>query len=68
MSKIKIDPQKFYAPPVAAKFLGVTPDTVKAYCRKGKLKGERGGLKQVWRIRGSVLQEFHARWKLATLE
>lgn len=59
-----IDDGRRYSPREAAELLGVTPETVKSHCRKGKLKAKKVGPKQEWRILGSEIRLKRKEWQL----
>ena len=73
---VNIDPAAYYPPAEAGVFLGVKEATIKAYCRKGRVRGENGrhikvetkkvGPREEWRIRGSTLMRIRKAWGLAT--
>jgi hypothetical protein len=66
--KRKIDPKQYYTISQTAIFLrdgGVkTPETVKRYCRSGKLKGKKKGPKKVWYVLGSSVTALRKDWEL----
>jgi excisionase family DNA binding protein len=53
---IEIEGIKFYTIPETAKALRVTPQTIRAYIKKGKLKGQRVGVPIL--IKAKDLKEF----------
>lgn len=63
--KSKIDLKRQYSAREAANLLGVTPDTVKGYCRDGKITGKRVGPKKNWMVVGSEIVRLLASWNLA---
>jgi excisionase family DNA binding protein len=58
------DPKKKYTPREAADLLGVTPDTVKAYCRNGKLKARQVGPKKQWMVTGAEIKRLQKEWNI----
>ncbi len=61
---VEIDTKKSYSAREAADLLGVTPDTVKAYCRTGELNGKQVGPKKQWMISGSEVKRKRKEWNL----
>jgi hypothetical protein len=65
--KRKIGPKEYYTIFQTANFLrdGVkTAETVKRYCRTGKLKGKKTGPKRVWHVLGSSIIALRKDWEL----
>jgi hypothetical protein len=64
----RIDPEKHYTLAETAAFLkdgGVTTtETIKRYCRTGKLKGKKKGAKQMWHVLGSSIKALREEWDL----
>lgn len=61
---LNIEPEELYSMREAAEFLDVTPETVKMYCRNGKLKGQKVGPKREWKVRGSEINRLRDEWNL----
>jgi excisionase family DNA binding protein len=64
MAKKEIDPKRNYTTREAAELLGVTPDTVKAYCRNQKLNALRVGPKKQWMVTGTEISRLRKEWNL----
>lgn len=62
MSPGAIRSDKLYTVREAADALGVTPDTVKAYCRSGRLRAKKVGPKQAWAVRGTEIRRLRRKW------
>jgi hypothetical protein len=64
----QIDPRKYYTISQTAALLrdgGVnTADTVKRYCRNGKLEGKKKGAKGIWHVLGSSIIALREKWDL----
>jgi len=63
-SKVEIDKNRGYSAKETAVLLEVTEETVKKYCRTGKLKGKRVGAKMRWHVRGSEIVALREKWGL----
>ena len=61
---VEIDRKKSYSARDAAELLEVTPDTVKAYCRDGKVKGRQVGPKKQWMVPGGEIKRLRKEWNL----
>ena len=61
---MNIDPNKFYNSERAAALLRVKPETVKAYCRKGKLHGKQVGPRSQWMVPGKEIVRLRKEWRL----
>ena len=61
---LKIEAKRMYTAREAAILLGVTPDTVKSYCRDGKIAGKQVGPKQNWMVAGTEIARLRASWNL----
>ena len=66
--KRRIDLEKHYTLAETAALLkngGVTTtETIKRYCRSGKLKGKKKGAKQKWHVLGSSIKALRQEWDL----
>jgi hypothetical protein len=64
----RIDPDKHYTLAETTVFLkdgGVTTtETIKRYCRTGKLKGKKKGAKKTWHVLGSSIEALREEWDL----
>lgn len=64
----QIDPRKHYTVTQTAAFLrdgGVsTAETIKRYCRNGKLQGKKKGAKGAWHVLGSSIIALREEWAL----
>ena len=60
----RIDGKQLYSAREAAQFLEVTPDTVKSYCRSGKISGKQVGPKKNWMVLGSEIARLRKDWNL----
>lgn len=58
--------EKLYTPEEVAEYLALSPITIKAYLRTGKLEGLRVG--GHWRVKESALEAFVAAQEAATPE
>ena len=65
-SKESIDPDTWYSPREAVEHLDrqVREDTLKGYCREGRVEAKKFGPKNEWRIRGRSLLEIRKQWGL----
>jgi excisionase family DNA binding protein len=59
-----IKSKKQYTTREAADLLQVTPETVKAYCRNGKLKGRQVGPKKQWMVPVEEIKKLQKEWNL----
>lgn len=60
----RIDLNKEYTPAEAVALLGVTAETIKAYCRDNTLDGAyRVGPRKEWRVPGRSIQELRDKWE-----
>jgi excisionase family DNA binding protein len=57
-----VDPQKTFTVREAADILGVTPDTVKGYCRTKRLRSRKVGPKRAWAIPGAEIRRLLKDW------
>ena len=67
-NKLNIDPKQHYTIAQTTDLLRdgdvATPETIKRYCRNGKLKGKKKGAKQVWHVLGSSIIALRKKWGL----
>ena len=63
-SNVKIEKDEMYSARKAADLLEVTAETVKKYCRNGKIKGKRRGPKKIWHVQGSEIIKLRKAWGL----
>jgi len=61
---VKISKDQLYSARKAADFLKVTAETVKKYCRTGKIKGKQLGPKKLWHVPGAEITRLHKAWGL----
>jgi hypothetical protein len=60
----RINLKKEYTPVEAVELLGVTVETIKAYCRNGTLKhAYQVGPRKEWRVRGGGIKKLRDQWK-----
>ena len=61
---MKIAKDQWYPARKAADLLKVTAETVKKYCRNGKIKGRQVGPKKRWHVQGAGIMRLHEAWGL----
>ena len=58
---------RLYSATEAASRLGVTPETVKAYCRVGKLAAKKVGPRQQWFVPAAEIARLRREWGMGAL-
>ena len=67
-ARVKIGKDQWYSAREAADLLGVTEDTVKKYCRNGKVKGKQVGPKNRWHVQGVEIVRLRKGWGLDDIQ
>ncbi len=65
---MKIEGEKWYTAHEVAGLLNVTEETVKNYCRSGRLAGKRIGPRKRWHIQGRTVEEKRTEWGLDVIQ
>jgi predicted transcriptional regulator len=67
-AKVKIVNEQRYSAREAADLLEVTEETVKKYCRNGKIKGKQIGPKKRWHVQGIEIVRLRKAWGLDDIQ